>query len=128
MNPKINNWAQIRLVCPCHPEDSVSFELKKIGGLIYYCCTNPDCPNEFSSDVALKAIDKINAYWDKEKTLEGFSHYFRIKDSQMRMRYLKSIETMPGLKTAIIEVANLTKQPQYRLRGKDASIESISEL
>lgn len=113
---KIVAWSQIRLVCPCHPNDVVSFDLKKRGGLIYYVCTNPDCPNTFSSDIALKTMDLLNRYYKEHHTFQGFSHYFRIKEDSMRLRYIKSIRITDDLQTHVVEITNLTRQPQYRDR------------
>ena len=120
---KITEWGQIRLVCPCggNPELPYDFELKKVGGLIYYQCTGDSCRNEFSSDIHLKVMDLLNKYHDKHHTFEGFSHYFRVKQYSMRLRYVETVHVVKGYETIVVEVANLTLQPEYRKVTKNKS-------
>ena len=86
---KITDWGQVKLVCPCggNPDLKYDFELKKKGGLIYYVCTNEECPNEFSSDMQLKVMKLLNKYYEKNHTFEGFSNYFRIKEDSIFQLY-----------------------------------------
>ena len=113
----INEWGNIRLVCPCGGDGKHKhhFSLEKNGGLIYYRCLNPKCENTFMSDVHLKAMEKLNQYYEKHGTYEGFSLYFRIKEDSMRMRYIRTEKITDSYETAVIEIANLTKQPDARL-------------
>lgn len=112
---KLKSWGQIRFICPCQSEDEpCCFDLKKKGGLIFYQCKNPDCPNQFSSDVAIRILDHINKYIEENDTVTGFAYYFRIKEDSMRARYIKSIHITDNFDTLVIEVTNLTRQPQYR--------------
>ena len=46
--------------------------------------------------------------------MTGFAYYFRIKEDSMRARYIKSIHITDNFDTLVIEVTNLTRQPQYR--------------
>lgn len=113
---KITEWGQIRLICPCggDPNLKYDFDLKRKGGLIYYKCTNPHCPNEFSSDLQIKVMNLLNKYYAEHNTFEGFSNYFRIKQDSMRLRYIETIDITKDFQTVVIEVANLTKQPQSK--------------
>lgn len=115
---KITEWGQIKLICPCGGDSSLSydFELQKKGGLIYYKCTNAQCLNEFPSDIQLKVMKLLNRYFELHHTFQGFSEYFRIKQDSMRMRYISTIDIADGYQTVVIEIANLTKQPQYKAR------------
>lgn len=113
---KITEWGNIRLVCPCGGDSALNydFNLKKVGGLIYYKCTNPKCPNEFSVDMQLKVMNQLNKYYDEHKSFDGFSYYFRIKQNSMRIRYIETLNITDDFETVVIEVANLTLQPQYK--------------
>lgn len=113
---KITEWGQVRLVCPCGGISGVniSFSLKKKGGLIYFQCINPDCVNSFPADIQVKVMQLLNKYYEKHKTFEGFSNYFRIKDDSMRLRYIGIKNITSDYQTVVIEVANLTKQPQFK--------------
>lgn len=113
---KITEWGQVRLICPCggDPNLNYDFDLKRKGGLIYYKCTNPECKNEFSSDLQLKVMDLLNRYYNEKNTFDGFSHYFRIKEDSMRLRYIETINITDDYQTVVVEVTNLTKQPQYK--------------
>lgn len=116
MSDKITEWGQIRLICPCGgaPELKYDFQLRKRGGLIYYECTNPDCLNSFSSELQLKVMHLLNKYYSQHKTFEGFSNYFRIKQDSMRIRYVETLNITDNYQTVVVEVTNLTKQPQYK--------------
>lgn len=114
---RINEWGNVRLICPCGGDGlhKYHFQLEKQGGLIYYCCLNSKCRNSFSTDIHLKAMEKLNNWHEKHGTYEGFSFYFRVKDDSMRMKYIRTEKITEQYETVIIEVANLTKQPESRI-------------
>jgi len=116
MIDKLKEWGNVRLLCPCggDGQHKYHFELQKQGGEIYYVCMNEKCRSNFSSDIHLKAMTLLDRWYEKNHTYEGFSAYFRVKDESMRLRYVGVEHTTPTHDTILVEVANLTKQHQYR--------------
>lgn len=105
--------ALIMVVCPCCPEKPM--ELVKIGGMVYEKCFNHGCVNSFPYDCVIKIQDKLEKYYEENGYYEGFSHYFRHKDSQMRARVLETVPVDAYSTSVTVEVANLTRQPKYKI-------------
>lgn len=106
--------ALIKVVCPCSPQEPM--QLVKIGGMVYEKCFNGGCVNSFPYDCVIKVQNKLDKYYEENQTYEGFSHYFRYKDSQMRARVLH-VEFLDEITSSVVmEFANLTRQPEYKVR------------
>lgn len=89
-------------------------ELTKIGGMVYEKCPNPACINKFPYDVSLKIENKLNKHYEETGNFENFVYYFRYKDSQMRAKYIGESCICDGTVSICIEVANLTRQPEFK--------------
>lgn len=109
-------WGNVRLVCPCGGDKvhTYMFDLIKTGNQIIYKCNNPDCKNSFSSDLYLKVLDLLEHWYDDHGTYDKFTAHFRVKQESIRLRYIETLQTTPTHKTLVIEIANLTRQPEAR--------------
>lgn len=120
---KVKNltWKDVKLVCPCggNPNYKYHFELKQVGGLVMYKCLNEECENSFSSEIQLKAMQKLEEWLEKKGTPEGFVHYFRTKDNRMRLRYLRTEQITSSHSCYVIEIANMTIMPSELLSSKN---------
>ena len=107
-------WGNVRLVCPCGGDKihTYMFDLVKTGHQILYKCTNPECKNSFSSDLYLKILDLLERWFEENGTYEKFSAHFRVKQESIRLRYIDTLQTTTSHKTLVIEIANLTRQPE----------------
>ena len=118
----LTSWGQVKLVCPCggNPDLSYDFDIVKRGKQVMYECTNPTCPNSFSADIQLKVIQWLNAYYKKHGTYQGFVLYFQIKQDNMRLRYIGEQKVTDTFSTLLIEITNMTRQPQFKHRDRSA--------
>lgn len=109
-------WGNVRLVCPCGGDKihTYMFDLVKTEHQILYKCTNPECKNSFSSDLYLKILDLLERWVEENGTYEKFSAHFRVKQESIRLRYIDTLQTTPSHKTLVIEIANLTRQPEAK--------------
>ena len=106
--------ALIKVVCPCNPQEPM--QLVKIGGMVYEKCFHGGCVNNFPYECVIKVQNKLEKYYAENQTYEGFSHYFRYKDSQMRARVIE-IKILDSLISSVVmEFTNLTRQPKYKVR------------
>lgn len=110
--PKITEWGQIRLVCPCGgvPELKYDFNIVNFKRQTFYQCVNPECPNIFSTDYHLKIMQWLNKYYEENETFDGFVHYFTSQNCNMRAKYIKTITVIEGIEVYVIEITNTTKQ------------------
>ena len=109
-------WGKVRLVSPCGGDKihTYMFDLVKTGHQSLYKCTNPECKNSFSSDLYLKILDLLERWFEENGTYEKFSAHFRVKQESIRLRYIDTLQTTPSHKTLVIEIANLTRQPEAK--------------
>ena len=118
----IQDWAQIVMVCPCFVQkreiDKPSFVMNQVYRNIQYTCKNPECHNFFDYDVKVRLVELLNQYYEQHHTLEGFYKYVERKKERIRLRYLKNLDISKENNFIIIEVANLTRNPQYKLNDE----------
>lgn len=123
MSNLVTQWGQIKFICPCGGDGkhNYHFDLVEEKRQIYYKCLNESCGNTFPADLHMKAMDLINRYYEQKGTIEGFSAYFKVHDESMRLRYLQTIQVTDDYRCFEVEVANLTRHPEYKTGSKKTS-------
>lgn len=115
----IKDWAQIIMVCPCFLErgeiDKPSFEMNQLTKNVQYTCKNTQCKNYFDYDIKVRLVELLNQYYLEHQTLEGFYKYVERKKERIRLRYIKNIQIPNQFPFVVIEVCNITRNPQYKL-------------
>lgn len=114
----IQDWAQIIMVCPCFSVkdeiDKPSFDMKTVYRNIQYVCKNNECGNYFDYDIKVRLVELLNQYYKDNQTLEGFHKYVERKKERIRLKYVKTLDISKHQDFIVIEVANLTRNPQFK--------------
>lgn len=115
----ITDWAQIIMVCPCFLEMNEisvpSFQMEQTFHNITFNCKNSECKNTFDYDIKVRLVELLNAFHKEHGTLEGFYKYVERKKERIRLRYIQNANNTNQTPFVIIEVANITRCPQYKL-------------
>lgn len=115
----ITDWAQVIMVCPCFLETGdtsvPSFQMEQGFRNISFNCKNPECKNTFDYDIKVRLVELLNTYYKEHQTLEGFYKYVERKKERVRLRYIQNTNNTKQNPFVIIEVANITRCPGYKL-------------
>lgn len=123
----LQDWGNIALVCPCQTKyiseiENISdfkgkgMKMDSSTHQVQFICDK--CKNEFDYDVKVRLFELLNEYIIEKGTCVGFTKYISRKGQRIRVKFIKELnQTHTNIthKIVVIEAANLTKCPQYRL-------------
>lgn len=121
---ELEDWGAIALVCPCQLENLENIcEAKELVHYslvmdnsnmrcVEYVCHH--CNNRFDYEVKYKLFELLNKYYKQHNTYKGFLKYVSRKGKNIRLRYLKTIQSN-SYNIIVIEAANLTQHPEYKM-------------
>ena len=110
------------MVCPCALDNKEgdepyipSFVMEQSIRNITFNCKNPDCHNFFDYDIKVRLVELLNEYYRTHGTLEGFFKYVERKKERVRLRFITETNKTKQNPSIIIEVANISRCPHYKL-------------
>lgn len=127
MSFELEDWGNIALVCPCKTHlladvDNIRDFREKCMKMdssrrqIEFICD--ECRNSFDYDVKIRLFELLKEHLQENHTCDGFIKYISRKGQRIRVRFIKvlnqtSTKNEHGI--IIIEAANLTKCPQFKM-------------